>query len=292
MAYPVLLDLNKYEEVNDWTLEGTDGVILKTSENNLVDKAFPNYWRALKATNKVRGTYNYFRPTYDLYTQLSVYSTMARNTPLPPVGDIELYNAYSDDVSFYTNSSQSKVRSTILDYLKMMEDLFGREPMIYTSAGFWNKYVGEVDWAKNYLLWVASWGGTKPTIPIGWTEWKFWQYTSHGVIPGIVGDVDMNYFNGTLVELKLLANVEATVPPPPPPPHEPRPEIHILVNQLRIRTAPNINSNIVGYLPGGIDIDYLDTYKSGNDIWYQIGYLQWCAGLYNGYKYSDIVPSI
>jgi len=226
---------------------------------------------------------------FDLYTQVFIYAAVARNTPLPPVADVELYNAYSDDVTFYTTASQVKIRATIKAYLDMLEEQFGRTPIVYTSAGFWNKYVGNVDWAKNYKLWVANYDVVRPQIPLGWTEWLFWQYTSHGSIAGITGDVDMDYFSGTLQELKLLANVEPTVPPPPPPPM-PRKAIRILVDQLRIRTAPSTTvGKILGYLPKDHDIDYIEDYKTGADVWYRIGYNQWCAGIYNGYRYVEVV---
>lgn len=287
MALPKILDMNRYEEVYDWTLDGYAAVILKTSEKNMIDLSFPRYWKELKCTNKIRGTYNYFRPVFDLYTQLDIYARQAKNTQLPPVADIELYTAYSDDVAFYTSSSQAKIRSVIKEYLVMMADMFGREPIIYTSANFWNTYVGNVDWAKNYLLWVANFHAAMPLLPVGWTEWKIWQYSDDGIVPGVRGEVDLNVFNGTLEELMLLGNVDPTIPPPPPPP-APRQTITILVDNLRIRVAPSITATAVGNLPKGIKVDFVDTYKAGNDIWYQIGYKQWCAGMYNGFKYSEV----
>ncbi len=287
MAYPKVIDMNRYEEVRDWTLEGYDGVILKTSEQNLVDKVYPSYMRSLKATTKVRGTYNYYRPVFDQYTQGKIYFDMARGTQLPPAIDVELWEGYSDDLSFYTNKSQAIIRSTLKSYLDLVEGMFGRKPMIYTAPYFWNKYYGNVDWAKDYLLWVANYDVLTPMIPLGWEKWTFWQYTSHGTVPGIVGGVDLNYFNGTITELKILSNVDPTIPPPPPPP-EPRHTITILVDQLRVRIAPSAIAGIKDYLPKGICVDFTDTYTQGNDIWYQIGYKQWCAGIYNGYKYSEV----
>jgi GH25 family lysozyme M1 (1,4-beta-N-acetylmuramidase) len=38
-----------------------------------------------------------------------------------------------------------------------------------------------------------------------WLTWFFWQWSSHGRVPGYTGDVDLNYFNGDLTELALFA---------------------------------------------------------------------------------------
>ena len=35
-------------------------------------------------------------------------------------------------------------------------------------------------------------------------EWKFWQHTDVGTLPGIREKVDLNIFNGSLEELQLM----------------------------------------------------------------------------------------
>ena len=34
-----------------------------------------------------------------------------------------------------------------------------------------------------------------------WSSWEFWQYSSTGSVPGISGNVDLDVFDGTLLEL-------------------------------------------------------------------------------------------
>jgi len=46
---------------------------------------------------------------------------------------------------------------------------------------------------QRYPLWVASWDVPAPTLPAGWTTWALWQFTSTGTVPGITGDVDLDY---------------------------------------------------------------------------------------------------
>jgi len=35
-------------------------------------------------------------------------------------------------------------------------------------------------------------------------EWKFWQHTDVGTLPGIEEKVDLNIFNGSLLDLQKL----------------------------------------------------------------------------------------
>ena len=55
---------------------------------------------------------------------------------------------------------------------------------------------------KNDSAWFVS----APSLPKGWTKWKFWQYNNNAKIPGItVNVVDSDWFNGNLAELKYYA---------------------------------------------------------------------------------------
>jgi len=45
---------------------------------------------------------------------------------------------------------------------------------------------------REHAYWVRSlWGEPSATI-----DWRFWQYSDTGNVPGIRGDVDLNVFSG------------------------------------------------------------------------------------------------
>jgi hypothetical protein len=95
--------------------------------------------------------------------------------------------------------------------------------MIYTSPNFWANYVGGSTWfaTNGYrLLWLAHWTIGSPTVPAGdWAGfgWTFWQYTSNGSVPGIVGRVDLDRFSGGSLTDVLVTPTEgiAAIPKPP-----------------------------------------------------------------------------
>ena len=73
-------------------------------------------------------------------------------------------------------------------------------------------------WAADYPLWLGWFpkkyvAGMSPLMPRGWPAWTFWQYSGKGRISGIQGDVDLDFFNGTVEQLLAFAgkNAPATV---------------------------------------------------------------------------------
>jgi hypothetical protein len=109
---------------------------------------------------------------------------------LPPVLDVEAENLEAAKVG---------------EFLDAFERLAGTRMIIYSSPGYWNSNMAEVD-VSGHDLWVANWGVSAPGIPAGWSTWTFWQQTSEGQIPGHSGSLDINVFNGTEAELRAYAS--------------------------------------------------------------------------------------
>jgi len=79
-------------------------------------------------------------------------------------------------------------------------------PFMYMNSSTVVRYDWEVI-SKEFGLWVARYGtndGTQQVKPATgkWNTWAIWQYTSRGKVDGIIGNVDVNVFNGTLTQLK------------------------------------------------------------------------------------------
>jgi lysozyme len=56
-----------------------------------------------------------------------------------------------------------------------------------------------------YPLWVAAYVKNPevnlPVIPLGWTEWKIWQFTEKGQVGGYTGDIDLNIMKKSYLNL-------------------------------------------------------------------------------------------
>ena len=75
------------------------------------------------------------------------------------------------------------------------------------------------NWAQ-HDLWVANYvdhpENATPALPSDWHQWKFWQYGEHGQVPGISGDVDLNWFNGSADDFARYTTSAGGGTQPPP----------------------------------------------------------------------------
>jgi GH25 family lysozyme M1 (1,4-beta-N-acetylmuramidase) len=87
----------------------------------------------------------------------------------------------------------------------------GVKPLIYASPAFWKKSLGDtpVFALAGNRLWIAHWTqASLPTLPgAGWggLGWTFWQWTDCDHVPGVVGCVDGDRFNGTNLTTAAIA---------------------------------------------------------------------------------------
>ena len=74
------------------------------------------------------------------------------------------------------------------------------KPIIYTYYKFKTAYLSTPVF-DDYPYWIAHYYVDKIEYA---GEWKFWQHTDAGKLPGIKGYVDINLYNGSFYDLKQL----------------------------------------------------------------------------------------
>lgn len=170
-----------------------------------LDPTFAGNWDRMKAAGMVRGAYQWFRPAQDPVAQADiVVAAVGKLGPsdLPVTADVE--------------ETQGESGATITAQLHQWADRIeagtGKKPIIYSGKYFWNDNVGSGDFAGN-PLWIPAYGPTCPDLPSAWSDWKFFQYSDAGSVPGISGGVDSDKFNGSLAELLAFAGESLNTPP-------------------------------------------------------------------------------
>lgn len=217
------IDLSKWDGVWDASKAKAGGVafaFIKASQATFTDPLFSTHWSKAKAAGLLRGAYHYLDYTKPAKDQANYFAALLRASPgdLPPVVDYEQRR---------TDNNPVVARAFLRDFLAQMA-AYGYTPMIYTSNGFWAEYGEKADphWAK-FPLWIAQYTtAPAPTVPLPWTRWTFWQYTSKGNGPTYGTEslsLDLNHFNGTLDELLVFAGLSPSVPVTPPPVPPPAP---------------------------------------------------------------------
>jgi lysozyme len=195
------VDVSTYQGTVNWASVKATGYVFgfaRISDGlNHNDATFAPNWHAMKTAGVIRGAYQFFRPSQDPVQQADlVIAALAAAGPiasgdLPAVLDLEVTDGMSNAV----------VVSRAKQWLAHIESATGRKPLVYTAA-FMSATIGTS--FGGYPLWVANYGTTCPSMPSGWTDWRFWQDSSTGSVSGISGSVDTNEFQGTLAQLKTF----------------------------------------------------------------------------------------
>jgi len=201
------VDVSTYQGTIDWGKVKASGrafAITRVGDGLGGDDTFDANWAGIKAAGMVRGAYQYFRAGDDPIQQADILLGKI-GTPadgdLPPTLDLETLDG----------QSAATVVANVKSWLSYVKTKTGRTPMVYTSPGFWPS-IGSPDLSA-YVLWVAHWGVTCPSMPTGWSTWSFHQYSDSGTVSGISGAVDLDVFDGDQDALNMIAS-NGTAPAP------------------------------------------------------------------------------
>ncbi len=202
------VDVSHYQGSPTWSTVKASGqmfAITKATEGQTyTDTTFSANYSGIAATGMIRGAYHFARPdtgANDAVLEadhfIAVAGTFAGAGKLAPVLDLEANGGLSS----------SALITWTHDFLNEVQRLTGRTPIIYTGPSFWQTSMANSTAFTTYPLWIAHYTtASSPTIPGGWANYTFWQYTSSATIDGISGSVDHNRFRGTSAALNALAN--------------------------------------------------------------------------------------
>jgi len=207
---PLGIDVSHHQGAIDWSLVYADGKVfafVKATEGvTYNDPQFVSYMNGGNNAGLLMGAYHFARPDNNSAVAeanhfIQVAGPYIGDGYLPPVLDLE--DPPGDDLQ--TMYTSQELTQWVQTWLQIVEDSTGVEPIIYTN-GRYTQYLSSS--LNHYKLWIAEPdGNTSPPDNLGhWTDWAFKQYSWHGNVNGINGDVDLNVFNGTMSELDSLAS--------------------------------------------------------------------------------------
>ena len=167
-------------------------IFMKASEGgDYGDRVFQANFDSAKAYGFIRGSYHFYYPKTDPVRQADFFinSVKLDTGDLPPVLDIE---KRGDDAR--------TLRRDLKIWLDKIERHYKVKPILYTSYKFKTRYLNDSIF-DSYPYWIAHYYVDSVEYK---GNWKFWQHTDVGTLPGIREKVDLNIFNGSLEELKCM----------------------------------------------------------------------------------------
>jgi lysozyme len=181
-----------------------------TESTTLTDRTFYTNTAGARNAGMLTGAYHFYRLSASPRAQAEYFLSRAQLAPI----DLPLVLDFEEQ----TTMSQTAVAAALKTFLDVVEQATRRKPIIYTSAYYWNTFVGNPIWARQYPLWVANYTlSPVPLLPRAWSVWTFWQHTDRGVVPGIPSGVDLNRFPLPLESLLRLAGRRTDAPKTPIP---------------------------------------------------------------------------
>lgn len=202
MIKTLILDVSKYQDtLLDWPRikdAGYEGVFVRYGHGDGTndsgkDEWFDRHFNGAKQAGLLVSAYWYLW-SVNIPAQVALFTRLDPTLcDMPLAVDVEQTNIHENSLKLF---------------LTEFRRITGRRPIIYTRKNILDNLAGatsDKSWLKDYELWVAQYPaviGEYPTdLPLGYSNYTFWQITSEGRIPGYSGNVDINYFNGSLEDL-------------------------------------------------------------------------------------------
>lgn len=171
------------------------------------DARYQDNVEGARANHLPCGLYHFFRATRDAQKQADIMCAALDAVKfgagdLPPVLDVE-------DNPHYDGPWDTANNARYINGLRLWLGTLARTyptctPILYTRASFW-KTLGNPAGFERYPLWIAHYTqNPKPTLPQGWGNYTFWQFSESGTAAGVAGGCDLNRFAGDEAALDAL----------------------------------------------------------------------------------------
>jgi lysozyme len=196
------IDVSYFQGTIDWPSVAADGIgfaFVRLSYGDIFrDPKFDTNWQGALDAGVVRGAYQFFKPSQSVSAQaqmmIDAMSTM-QTGDLPPMLDVEVSDG----------ESPSRVAAKVEQWTEAVQSALGVAPIIYSGSYFWRDDVGGSSDEQDNPFWIAQYTTKCPNLPLPWSRWTLWQYSSTGSVSGIRGHVDLDRFNGSADDLAAFA---------------------------------------------------------------------------------------
>lgn len=195
------LDVSHHNPILNWDIvmeQDISFAYMKATEGiTHEDRNYPYNYELAKKTNIKVGTYHFYTFGLSGKEQAKHFIQKAKcaSGDLLPAIDVEHSpaNLYSKDQDYIT---------LVVQELKILEsELFnhyGVHPIIYTNRDCYKLYI------KNNFPDNPIWMCDLVKEPADDINWKIWQFSHKGELPGIDGHIDLNYYRSSFEEFKEL----------------------------------------------------------------------------------------
>lgn len=188
--------------------DGIEVVYIRAGEgSDYEDAYFTAHYEGARTAHLKIGFYHYVTATSteEAKVQAQYFANLIKDKHMDcrPAMDFESFG----------DLSENEINAIAQTYLDTLTQLTNITPLLYTdeynAANLWLPSLNQ------YPLWIAEYDVTAPSSLGPWENWSGFQYSDTGNIKGIVGHVDLDYFNETTFITKTEHPIPDLKPTPP-----------------------------------------------------------------------------
>ena len=185
-----------WAEVKEWEGQKIRFVYIKATEGATdIDHLYSQNFAEARKSRLLVGSYHYFRTSSSPQEQFDNFKKVTEkdSQDLIPLVDVEEKKNW-DDKTFHKNLAL---------FLRLVENHFGKKPLIYTVNSFYNQNLAG-RYNENHFL-IGRYGKNSPNMKDK-RDWTIWQFSEAGQIEGIPKPVDIDVLNNSVDLNKLILN--------------------------------------------------------------------------------------
>lgn len=204
------IDVSNHNGSVDWNQVADSGkkftFVLASDGTSFTSPTYEQQYQGAKDAGMIAGAYHFARPGSSGPEEqanrfLDVANYQKDGKTLPPVLDLEV----DPSSGGCYGKSVDEMHQWVDGFNKVVKERTGEDPIVYANPSFWSQCMGNTDSYSDHPLWLAAYDVDQPSVPEGFDNWDFWQYTDEGDVPGIGGDTDINQFREGQARLEQLA---------------------------------------------------------------------------------------
>lgn len=161
-------------------------VMIKATEGeNHRDALFADHWKRSASAGYSRGAYHFFRSSKSPEKQAQNFIRTVgniRHKDLPPILDVETIHA---------GCSKAELNRRLLVWLGIVEEHYGRRPIIYTGDAFLRERLSPEVYER-YPVWIARYSYGRGLESPRFKNWMMWQFTDRATVYGIPTPCDLS----------------------------------------------------------------------------------------------------
>lgn len=186
------IDVSHNDGDINWAAVAAQGVqfawIKATEGNDFKDPAFAKNVAGALAHGVRPYAYHFFIPGDNPADQANNFLSVVSGSGVRAAA-VDLETKGLD----YAIAATDPAGTNVQEFLDLISTL-GLPLFVYATKSFLGQYYPQAGFLASFGRWVAKWTDGQPT-----DTWAFWQWTDSGQVPGISGDVDLDYFNGAVL---------------------------------------------------------------------------------------------